>query len=398
MPDVAGEAGVFTGLPMLDLADCDKDGPESRSKTRISESVPRRPTLQVQYRSKSTNLKCWYAVQHLVAKFIRRLFQILGVLTGCLVLLAFIVIFLPAAALGMLIEALASFAVYLGANEEKVHYFIWGGADPLHLTEACNRHTIFVSEMIRGANFWTNFLYYVRNTHPVLSIGCADQGHPFSPFERIGMLLFLCSLTYATVVHSDLIMPEGWRHWEVSLGASVVPLGHWIFSACFLSVPNFVLTRILTELALADYEMNLRRTQYFEARTKVRLLSFLRRLMADEEAFERSKEDDEGPIECCTICSERVMLLYEKFATLFGYSTWIVSVAFVVGSMQRDLDGMTLRGELLRIVMSIFVFWFPLAFMSFFLQWHLEHAFGRYSDEHSGTREFLGSQLQLAYM
>ena len=36
--------------------------------------------------------------------------------------------------------------------------------------------------------------------------------------------------------------------------------------------------------------------------------------------------------------------------------------------------------------------------MSFFLQWHLEHAFGRYSDEHSGTREFLGSQLQLAYM
>ena len=50
------------------------------------------------------------------------------------------------------------------------------------------------------------------------------------------------------------------------------------------------------------------------------------------------------------ICSERVMLLYEKFATLFGYSTWIVSVAFVVGSMQRDLDGMTLRGELLRIV------------------------------------------------
>ena len=29
----------------------------------------------------------------------------------------------------------------------------------------------------------------------MLSIGCADQGHPFSPFERIGMLLFLCSLT-----------------------------------------------------------------------------------------------------------------------------------------------------------------------------------------------------------
>jgi hypothetical protein len=308
---------------------------------------------------------------------------------GFVIFVAFLFIFLPAAALGFVIEALASAAVYFGAHEERVHYFIWGGADPQKLPEKCNRQTIWLSEMIRGESFWANFVYYVRNTHPVLSLACAEHGHPFSPFERCGMLFFLCSLTYATVVHADAVMPGGWRDWEINLGSSNVPLGHWMFSACFLSVPNFILTRVLTELALADYEVNLRRTQYFEVRTNERLWNFLQLLLADEEAVEFHKLGEE-PIECCTNCSERVMLLYEKFATLFGYSTWIVAVVFVISSLHRDIDGIILNEEIIRIVLSIFVFWFPLALLSFFTQWHLEHAFGRYSDEHSGTREFLG--------
>ena len=76
-------------------------------------------------------------------------------------------------------------------------------------------------------------------------------------------------------------------NWVVSIpsigrtpGRIYIPLGKMVFSAFFLALPNAVLTSVSTQLAVADYTLNMQRSRYFEvtASTKAHWIGFMQHL------------------------------------------------------------------------------------------------------------------------
>ena len=47
-------------------------------------------------------------------------------------------------------------------------------------------------------------------------------------------------------------------------GRVYLPIGKMMFSTFFLALPNALLTRFFTQLAAADYTLNMQRDRYFE--------------------------------------------------------------------------------------------------------------------------------------
>jgi hypothetical protein len=329
--------------------------------------------------------------------FIRRLVFVIGVLVGSVVALGLMgvmgLLLLPALLLGALVEGGAKVLIWIGVDEKRVHYAIWGGASPHEIPERCNRQAAQLSEMLRGEGPLANWWYGVKNSHPVLALFLGEAGHPFSPFERSGRLVLLLTLSYFAVVRHSMLFSDEWFHWRTDVFGFSVKAGHLAFSAVCLSLPNFVFSRILEQLALADYNSNLQKTKYFEQMAEARCRNFIFRVMSP--SIEREEEDakvDTAEVDCACVPKEWYYLVdyaYERIAVLFGYNCWFVAGVLTYYAAQYDKDDSVLGKEIAQLVFSSFVTYFPLDITLFLIFWQLEHSFGFYDPGFSGS-VFLG--------
>lgn len=351
------------------------------------EAVP----LQKQYKM-SPVAECLFTV-------LLRCFELFGLLmgmlmgmTGLVVLLTtLLVAIIPGLVIKGFVMAVAWLFIKGGASEEAVHNFLNGGDDPEALPECCNRHTMRLTEMKRGENLWTNYKYYVCNTHPVLGMFWDEPGHPFAPFERLGLFVLITSWGYFMKVAWRLFVPEDFFHWEKTVLGHTVPMGKNFYTAFFISGPACALLSVATYLALADYAMNLKREGYEEKMSDERELHFVQSFISSIGApvgGGRSARMDAQSLKkerhgCSGKWFELVAWTYSTVSELFGYTCWLFSGLLVYLALHQEHTDVSLAYQMVMVLWAVFVNWFPISFAAFFVFWKLEHMQGVYNPVYS---------------
>mmetsp|Transcript_5784 Transcript_5784/g.10607 ORF Transcript_5784/g.10607 Transcript_5784/m.10607 type:complete len:574 (+) Transcript_5784:65-1786(+) len=106
------------------------------------------------------------------------------------------------------------------------------------------------SEMCAGEGLLKNWWFYVKQTHPVLSIFLGDPSHPYRRTDRIVQLFLLQGIAYLSVVIWD-------RHhleWDPDGTGNFFGLGYkTCFNMLTSTLPQFIGTEILMTIALKLY-------------------------------------------------------------------------------------------------------------------------------------------------
>ena len=122
-------------------------------------------------------------------------------------------------------------------------------------------------------------VYHIRNNHPLFGIFLCEYGHPFSPLERVGLLLLLNSFAYYMAgVEQNLVSSFS----LVSDFRDELPwfTGQFYNFLC-ITLPSLILEASLKYFAVANYKRQLKDTKYFEEKQRERCSTFAERFCSD---------------------------------------------------------------------------------------------------------------------
>ncbi|CAE7039597.1 unnamed protein product [Symbiodinium sp. CCMP2592] len=274
--------------------------------------------------------------------------------------LVLITLGLPAFLLVGSLDLLGNLYEACGGDRKDWTLFVVGADKPDDVPEQCNREAAGKMEAVRGKGPWPNFVYHLRNNHPVFGVFCCEHGHPFSPVERMGLLVLLLSFAYFMAgLKVKFVDYTKHAHWHDELD--------WLWIDCYslvcITLPSMVLQTMLKFFALLNYKYVLNKYSYFAKMRDQRCRSFARQFCVDRGlGIERPRTrrqqgtgfgDCDCLEKCCTLfcklsdackacnnsCEDgKAQAVNSLFASLFAGLAFAGSCVFVVLGIWLDMD------------------------------------------------------------
>lgn len=325
---------------------------------------------------------------------------VVGALLSVAMGLVLITLGLPAFLLVGSLDLLGNVYEACGGDRKDWSLFVVGADKPDAVPEQCNREAAGKMEAMRGQGPWPNFVYHLRNNHPVFGIFCCEHGHPFSPVERMGLLVLLLSFAYfmagLKVKFVDYTKHTHWNdQWD------------WLWIDCYsllcITLPSMVLQTMLKYFALLNYKYVLNKYNYFAKVRDQRCRSFARQFCADRGlGIERPRTHRQqgtgfggfGDCDClqkccklfcklsdaCKACNNscedgKAQAVNSLFASLFAGLAFAGSCVFVVLGIRLDMDASEdiWRSLCIGAGLNFFLLWFLQAIVYFAVLWQYQH-------------------------
>ncbi|CAE7492844.1 unnamed protein product [Symbiodinium sp. CCMP2456] len=346
---------------------------------------------------------------------------VVGALLSMAMGLVLITLGLPAFLLVGSLDLLGNLYEACGGDRKDWTLFVVGADKPDDVPEQCNREAAGKTEAMRGQGPWPNFVYHLRNNHPVFGVFCCEYGHPFSPVERMGLLVLLLSFAYFMAglkargqesKGSFEAMQEGYcMLWSAQVKfVDYTKHTHWndqwdwlwidCYSLVCITLPSMVLQTMLKYFALLNYKYVLNKYSYFAKMREQRCRTFARQFCVDRglgmERPRARRQQGTGFGECdclekccklfcklsdaCKACNNscedgKAQAVNSLFASLFAGLAFAGSCVFVVLGIRLDMDVSedVWRSLCIGAGLNFFLLWFLQAIAYFALLWQYQH-------------------------
>lgn len=236
------------------------------------------------------------------------------------------------------------------------------------------------SEMYAEKGFFPNWIFYVKQTHPVLAICLAERSHPYSRRDRVVQLFLLQGIGYAATVFWHMNKPPPASNRLADL------LAKNIFMMFASTLPQFIAAQLLMKVALLSYRKW--QVDHEDAHFDLRLSKWLLdNIFLDAEREPDAKKQDVRTIDIDAYfdsCMEWVKESLKEFGVYlirvnFAGYMGALGVCLFFGGFMYDAQYSLDHGEDLAFssygqstIISWFTF-FILSFLQFGARWKFQH-------------------------